>query len=111
MINDTIVKNKDNHKKILQDKLFYDFPKLYSHTAREPDKLKFDNSWFSLLHNLSEDITKYCNKNDIKIPVVSYAKSKLGNLRFVFENEVDENITKMVIVPQYGKCYQSVSAI
>lgn len=85
--------------KELQDKIFNDFPELYS----DKDKsmlvtcmcwgIETENGWFNIIYNLSKEIEierlKLCEEYRKLVKVVQ-VKEKYGTLRYYLNHETDE---------------------
>ena len=87
--------NKEN-----TEQLFTDFPRLFRGRT-EPITTNLmswgfccDDGWFSLIYDLSKEITEHAEKNGLD-PKASQVKEKFGGLRFYVESE-DEAISKLI---------------
>lgn len=80
----------------LQEKLIKKYPKFFDYLKEHtgpiiPIQFGFEcgDGWYFILHNLMDDIYKYCELNDKEIPSITQIKEKYGALCFYYNGGND----------------------
>lgn len=85
----------------LTEKLYAEFPYLYRGHTKSPQEssmcwgFECGDGWFTLIHNLSRELTDYLEKHPTVELEVVQVKSKFGTFRYYVEGG-DENIDKLI---------------